>query len=453
MYKLRPCTTILSKSFVFGLIIQALIPNTSFALSEEEEFHLALQASLVSKEKEDMCNAKRASIEDYELHQAIKNSLVTKEREDYNRAVLASVFEYSRQTAREEEERRNLAADKVRILAEAKRIADENARLEAERNAAQQRVAEAKRIADENARLEAERIAAQQRAAEAKRIADENARLEADRIVAEQRAAEAKRIADENARLEADRIVAEQRAAEAKRIADENAKPKVQILSFADQIKLKSELVKFDEEKIKKSEKKSLSHLEKELNDRRKVLEEEDDYLETNLKISEKESDKSVLKRMPSEEELAKLMRWFPDHNRSIDMLIEKAEEVILEVNPPASKRGRFVYDVRKTLTKFKDLVKHEMEIALEAEREVERKVLEKASRLKDAADKFKSKLKNGFGKVKGGIYDSLQDAQKLLKKADVKSKISDTSAEIDKFLEKKNIEVIEEEDDQDWDD
>ncbi|MDP3532889.1 MAG: hypothetical protein Q8S31_06330 [Alphaproteobacteria bacterium] len=405
MYKLRPCTTILSKSFVFGLIIQALIPNASFALSEEEEFQLALQASLVSKEKEDMRNAKRASIEDYELHQAIKNSLVTKEREDYNRAVLASVFEYSRQTAREEEERRNLAADKVRILAEAKRIADENARLEAERIAEQQRVAEAKRIADENARLEA------------------------------------------------DRIVAEQRAAEAKRIADENAKPKVQILSFEDQIKLKAEQVKFDEEKINQSEQKSLSHLEKELNARRKFLEEEDDYLETNLKNSEKQIDKSVLKRTPSEEELAKLMRWFPDHNRSIDMLIEKAEEVILEVNPPASKRGRFVYDVKRTLAKFKDLVKHEMELALEAEREVERKALEKASRLKDAADKFKSKLKNGFGKVKGGIYDSLQDVQKLLKKVDVKSKASDTSAEIDKFLERKKIEVLEEEDDQDWDD
>ncbi|MDP1975450.1 MAG: hypothetical protein Q8K37_05710, partial [Alphaproteobacteria bacterium] len=81
-------------------------------------------------------------------------------------------------------------------------------------------------------------------------------------------------------------------------------------------------------------------------------------------------------------------------------------------------------------------------------------KALEKANRLKNAADKFKAKLKNGFGKVKRGIYDSLQDAQNVLKKADVKSKVSDTSAEIDKFLAaKKKIEVSEEEDDQDWND
>ncbi len=134
------------------------------------------------------------------------------------------------------EAERIAAEQKAREEAEAKRRAEEQARLDAERIAAEQKAreeAEAKRRAEEQARLEAERIAAEQKAreeAEAKRIAEEQARLEAERIAAEQKAreeAEAKRIAEEQARLDAERIAAEQKAreeAEAKRIAEEQAR-------------------------------------------------------------------------------------------------------------------------------------------------------------------------------------------------------------------------------------
>ncbi|MEL6812749.1 MAG: hypothetical protein AAFP76_15580, partial [Bacteroidota bacterium] len=127
-----------------------------------------------------------------------------------------------------EAEAKRIADEQARLAAEAeaKRIADEQARLAAE--------AEAKRIADEQARLaaeaEAKRIAEEEQArlaaeAEAKRIADEQARLAAE--------AEAKRIAEEQARLaaeaEAKRIAEEEQArlaaeAEAKRIAEEQAR-------------------------------------------------------------------------------------------------------------------------------------------------------------------------------------------------------------------------------------
>ncbi|MNO65833.1 Colicin-D [compost metagenome] len=74
-------------------------------------------------------------------------------------------------------------------IAEAKRVADEQARIAAE--------AEAKRVADEQARVaaeaEAQRVAAE---AEAKRVADEQARIAAE--------AEAKRVVDEQARIAAE---------------------------------------------------------------------------------------------------------------------------------------------------------------------------------------------------------------------------------------------------------
>ncbi|MBO7403631.1 MAG: translation initiation factor IF-2 N-terminal domain-containing protein, partial [Clostridia bacterium] len=78
---------------------------------------------------------------------------------------------------------------------EAKRQAEEEARLAAEKAAAE---AEAKRRAEEEARIAAEKAAAD---AEAKRRAEEEARLAAEKAAAE---AEAKRRAEEEARIAAE---------------------------------------------------------------------------------------------------------------------------------------------------------------------------------------------------------------------------------------------------------
>ncbi|MBO6053665.1 MAG: translation initiation factor IF-2 [Clostridia bacterium] len=106
---------------------------------------------------------------------------------------------------------------------EAKRQAEEEARLAAEKAAAE---AEAKRRAEEEARIAAEKAAAE---AEAKRRAEEEARIAAEKAAAE---AEAKRRAEEEARIaaeaEAKRKAEEAQAAEAKRRAEEEAKRKAE---------------------------------------------------------------------------------------------------------------------------------------------------------------------------------------------------------------------------------
>ena len=109
----------------------------------------------------------------------------------------------AREAKRQAEEEARLAAEKAAAEAEAKRRAEEEARIAAEKAAAE---AEAKRRAEEEARIAAEKAAAE---AEAKRKAEEEARAAAE---AE---AEAKRKAEEA------RIAAE---AEAKRKAEEEAK-------------------------------------------------------------------------------------------------------------------------------------------------------------------------------------------------------------------------------------
>ncbi len=130
------------------------------------------------------------------------------------------------------------AAAEAQREAEAQAVAEEAARLEAERLAAEQaeaeRVAAEQAAAEEAARLEAERLAAEQ--AEAERVAaeqaaaEEAARLEAEQAESEHLAAEQaeteglaaeQAAAEEAARLEAERLAAEQ--AEAERVAAEQA--------------------------------------------------------------------------------------------------------------------------------------------------------------------------------------------------------------------------------------
>ena len=122
--------------------------------------------------------------------------------------------EAERMAAEQAEAARRAAEDAARL--EAERIAAEEA--EAARLAAEQAEAE-RRVAEEAARVEAERRAAEDAARlEAERIAAEEA--EAARLVAEQ--AEAERLAaEEAARMEAERIAAEE--AEAARLAAEQA--------------------------------------------------------------------------------------------------------------------------------------------------------------------------------------------------------------------------------------
>ena len=116
---------------------------------------------------------------------------------------------------------RRAAEELARIRAEAQateaaaRAQAERAAAEAARREAERREAEMRRLAEETARLEAERLAA-----------EEEARVEADRRAAEEaaRAEAQRRAAEEAARIEAERRAAEEAArAEAERLAAEEA--------------------------------------------------------------------------------------------------------------------------------------------------------------------------------------------------------------------------------------
>ena len=116
---------------------------------------------------------------------------------------------------------RRAAEELARIRAEAQateaaaRAQAERAAAEAARREAERREAEMRRLAEETARLEAERLAA-----------EEEARVEAERRAAEEaaRAEAQRRAAEEAARIEAERRAAEEAArAEAERLAAEEA--------------------------------------------------------------------------------------------------------------------------------------------------------------------------------------------------------------------------------------
>jgi len=121
------------------------------------------------------------------------------------------------------------------IEAEQAKLAEEKARLEAEKLAKEQAAREAAeaeriRLAEEKARIEAEKLAKEQAAREAAeaeriRLAEEKARLEAEKLAREQAAREAAEA--EKARLEAERIAREEAArlaAEAEKARQEEEK-------------------------------------------------------------------------------------------------------------------------------------------------------------------------------------------------------------------------------------
>ena len=121
------------------------------------------------------------------------------------------------------------------IEEEMMRLAEEKARLEAEKLAKEQAAREAAeaeriRLAEEKARIEAEKLAKEQAAREAAeaeriRLAEEKARLEAEKLAREQAAREAAEA--EKARLEAERIAREEAArlaAEAEKARQEEEK-------------------------------------------------------------------------------------------------------------------------------------------------------------------------------------------------------------------------------------
>ena len=121
------------------------------------------------------------------------------------------------------------------IEEEMMRLAEEKARLEAEKLAKEQAAREAAeaeriRLAEEKARIEAEKLAREQAAREAAeaeriRLAEEKARLEAEKLAREQAAREAAEA--EKARLEAERIAREEAArlaAEAEKARQEEEK-------------------------------------------------------------------------------------------------------------------------------------------------------------------------------------------------------------------------------------
>ena len=108
-------------------------------------------------------------------------------------AVVIGVFVYSEHNAQQAAiEVANQRAEEARIAkeeAERKLRAAENARIEAERRAANEKMEEARKLrAAENARIEAERRAANEKMEEARKLqAAENARIEAERRAANER--------------------------------------------------------------------------------------------------------------------------------------------------------------------------------------------------------------------------------------------------------------------------
>mmetsp|Transcript_34275 Transcript_34275/g.73040 ORF Transcript_34275/g.73040 Transcript_34275/m.73040 type:complete len:1173 (-) Transcript_34275:73-3591(-) len=165
-------------------------------------------------------------------------SKAAKQREELER-LRREQFEQRRlaaeQRRQEEDEARRLVKEEARLLMEEKRLAAEAARREEEERLKRERLEdelalanqrkkqeeEARRLAAEQARLEAERLEQRRLAAEAAKQA-ELEKLEQERILAERRKneEEAQRLAEEEAeRLEQERLAAEQ--AELERLEQE----------------------------------------------------------------------------------------------------------------------------------------------------------------------------------------------------------------------------------------
>ncbi|WP_299116815.1 PorP/SprF family type IX secretion system membrane protein [uncultured Winogradskyella sp.] len=129
-------------------------------------------------------------------------------------------------------EAKRLADEKARLEAEQLAQAELKAKEDAERLAQQQAELDAKRLAEEKAKREAELLAKKQAENKAKLLAElkakeaaeRKARLEADRLAKEQEAIEAKRLAEEQAKIEAERLAKEQEAIEAQKIAEQKSK-------------------------------------------------------------------------------------------------------------------------------------------------------------------------------------------------------------------------------------
>ena len=166
----------------------------------------------------------------------------------------ASADDMADEAARLEADR--LAAEEAARLEAERLAAEEEARLEAERLAAEEAARlEAERLAaEEAARLETERLAAEEAARlEAERLAaEEAARLEAERLAAEEEARlEAERLAaEEEARLEAERLAAEEAARlEAERLAaEEAARLEAERLAAEEEARLETERRAAEEE-------------------------------------------------------------------------------------------------------------------------------------------------------------------------------------------------------------
>ena len=136
------------------------------------------------------------------------------------------------QTEIEAIEAKRLADEKARLEAEQLAQAELKAKEDAERLAQQQAELEAKRLAEEKAKREAELLAKKQAENKAKQLvaqkekeaAERKAQLETDRLAKEQAEIEARKLAEEQARLEVEKLAKEQAAIEAQKLAEEKSK-------------------------------------------------------------------------------------------------------------------------------------------------------------------------------------------------------------------------------------
>ncbi|GGI57472.1 PorP/SprF family type IX secretion system membrane protein [Winogradskyella haliclonae] len=129
-------------------------------------------------------------------------------------------------------EAKRLADEKAKLEAEQLAQAELKAKEDAERRAQQQAELEAKRLAEEKAKRDAELLAKKQAEIKARQLAEQKAKkeaerkakLEADRLAKEQAEIEAKRLAEEQAKIDAEKLAKEQEALEAQKIAEEKSK-------------------------------------------------------------------------------------------------------------------------------------------------------------------------------------------------------------------------------------
>jgi len=231
------------------------------------------------------------------------------------------------------------AEEKAR-LEEAERLASESKRLEKERKEREIRDAETAKQAESETRLERERSFAEQKQKEeeeARRLSDEETRLEAERLEQERSASEAAKQAEleriEQERIEQERILAEQRKQEeeeARRLAEEDAMLEAERLEqerLAAEVARQAELERLEKERIEQ-ELFLAEQRKKDEEEARRLVEEQ-----TRLEAARLEQERLAAEAAKKEEQARQVSNAKVNAEEEAKQAIEQSKEIAAD-NP-----------------------------------------------------------------------------------------------------------------------